>query len=110
MGFVECEDESSEQHTAKFEIFRQIDSMAVPVSIEWVTVLHKEVVARMGVSVAEAATNAGVLAGCHSDYWWIILSEEAFSFTKTACTEKYRAVNEALNLVKIHKRFRKKSS
>lgn len=110
MGFVECEDESDEQHTAKFETFRRIDSMAVPVAIEWVTVLHKDVVARIGVPLAEAAASAGVLAGQQGDYWWIILTEPVFSFTKKNCIENYRAMNKALKLAEVHKRFRNPQS
>jgi hypothetical protein len=105
IGFVECEDESDEQHTAKFETFRRIDSMAVPVAIEWVTVLHKDVVARIDVPLLEAAANAGVLVGQQGDYWWIILTESVFSFTNDDCIEKYQAMNKALNLTEVHKRF-----
>ncbi len=105
MGFVESGDESYEQHTANFERFRIIDSMAVPVAIEWVSVLHRDVVARMGVDLVDAAAAADVLAGQQGDYWWIILTEEPFSFLKDAHTQRYRAMREAVGLETIHVKF-----
>ncbi len=110
MGFVECEDESYEQHTTKFETFRRIDDMAVPVAIEWVTVLHNDVVARIEVPMLEAAASAGVLAGRQGDYWWIILTEQIFRFTQEDCIENYQAMNKALKLAEVHKRFRNRQS
>ncbi|WP_435018043.1 hypothetical protein TA3x_005683 [Tundrisphaera sp. TA3] len=105
MGFVKCEDESSEQHSANFERFRNLDSMAVPVTIEWVTVLHKDVVAAMEVDLMNAAAAAGARAGRQGDYWWIILTEEPFSFMKAAHEQKYRAMREAVGLDDIHAKF-----
>jgi len=105
MGFVESGDESYEQQTANFERFRRIDSMAVPVSIEWVSVLHKDVVARMGVNLVDAAAAAGVLAGQQGDYWWVILTEEPFSFLQEGHAQRSRAMKEALGLEAIHAKF-----
>jgi len=105
MGFVECGDESYEQQTANFERYRSIDHMAVPVTIEWVSVLHKDVVAQMGVDLVGAAAVADVVAGRQGDSWWIILTEEPFSFLKESHTQRYRAMKEAVGLEAIHAKF-----
>ena len=105
MGFVECEDKSNEQHNADFERFRIIDSMAVPVTFEWISVLHKDVVARMGVDLVKTAATANVAAGLEGEYWWIILSEEPFSFLNEGHVQKYRSLKEAVGLEAIHAKF-----
>lgn len=105
MGFVECGDKSNEQHSADFERFRNIDSMAVPVTFEWVSVLHKDVVARTGVDLVNAAAASNVLAGLQGEYWWIILSEEPFSYLKEGHAQRHRTMKETVGLDAIHAKF-----
>ena len=107
MGFVGGEDVPPEQSRARFEAFRRTDSLAVPASIEWVTVLHEDVVARMGVDLFRAAHEAGVLAGRKDNYLWIILCERPFSFAKGVGTHEFRRIHEAVRLDVIHQRFRR---
>lgn len=109
IGVVECEDEEYERATAKFERFRAIDDMAVPISVEWVTVLHPDIVANMGVDVRRAEAVSGVRVGRSGDYWWVVLCPEPFSFAGGVGVAAMEQVDRELGLEAIHNRFRRAS-
>src|SRR5262245_66069154 len=73
IGVVETEDEPEKRSNAKFEIFRKVDDMEVPGSIEWVTVLHADVVANMAVDLRQLTEVDGVRVGTSREHWWVIL-------------------------------------
>lgn len=108
MGIIECGDESSDQLAANFERFRITDSMAVPITVEWVTVLHQDVVDRMRIDLRKAASKSDVSVGKQGDYWWIILTPEPFSFASASHKQRYDALRDALKLDAIHKKFPRK--
>jgi hypothetical protein len=108
IGVVESEDEEQKRTTAKFECFRAIDDMAVPVSIEWVTILHQEVVANMGADLQRLDEVSGVRVGSAGSYWWILLCPEPLSFVSGVGVTTLEKVHRELNLPMIHKKFKRR--
>jgi hypothetical protein len=109
IGVVESEDEDYTRSTAKFERFRAIDDVAVPVSIEWVTILHRGIVANMRVDLRRAEAATGVQVGQSGDYWWVVLCPEPFSFAGAVGVPALEQVGQELGLEEIHKRFKRPS-
>jgi hypothetical protein len=109
IGVVEAEDEDYARSKAKFERFRKIDDMAVPVSIEWVTILHRDIVSNMSVDIRRAEGIAGVQVGETGHYWWVILCPEPFSFASGVGVPQLQRVTEVLGLSEIHTRFKQSS-
>lgn len=110
IGVVECDDESDDRVLAKFETFRQIDEMAVPRSVEWVTVLHREIVNNMGVDLRVAKKVEGVRVGQSGDYWWVLLCDEPFSFASGVGIAAMERVQQEIGLEAIQERFRRSST
>lgn len=109
IGMVECDDEDDERATAKFDRFREIDDMAVPVSLEWVMVFHQDVVAAMGVDLRQAEVVSGVRVGRSGDYWWVLLCPEPLSFADGVGASALEEIDRALDLEAIQSRFRRQA-
>jgi hypothetical protein len=109
IGVVECEDKEYERATVKFERFREVDAMAVPASIEWVTLLHRDIVANMGVDLRRAKAVSGVQVGRSGDYWWVVLGPEPFGFAGGVGVSACEQVSRKLGLEAIQSRFKRAS-
>jgi hypothetical protein len=109
IGTVDCADEGDDRSDAKFERFRAIDDMAVPVSIEWVNLYHEVIVANMAVDLRQAEEVPGVRVGRSGDYWWVVLCSEPLSFAGGVGVSALKQVGQKLGLTAIHRRFKRPS-
>jgi hypothetical protein len=107
IGFVEAEDEPYARSDAKFNRFRRIDDMAVPVSIEWITILHQTIVDNMGIDLRRLERVPGVQVDKSENHWSIIISSEPFNFKDTTQVAALQMVTQEMGLPQIHKRYRR---
>lgn len=105
IGAVECGDEGQNRWDEKYELFRRIDDLRVPVVFEWVTVLREDVVANLGGDLRRAERVPGVRVGRRGAYWWIVLRPEPFRFADPAHAATAEQVARALDLAAAQKRF-----
>lgn len=92
-------------HGAQLDVMKVTDTWAVPVSIEWITVLHQSIVDNMAVELMEAETVAGVRVGKKGDFWWIILTPHPFQAKSTDDLRIQQEVARVIDLPAIHARF-----
>jgi hypothetical protein len=107
IGVIEVDDEPHETRSAKFERFREIDTLRMPVSIEWITVLHRAVVADLGASLRHAERVPGVRVGEAGEYGWIVLCPEPFRYADARAVAAQEQVHRELRLVEAQERFRR---
>ncbi len=105
IGCVEPMDKSASQLAAESTTFRAVDSWVVPVTIEWITLLHRDVVVKLGIDLTDAEQVSGVRVGLTNDFWWLILTPHPFRFTNQDDVTTRDYVTKALGLADLHAKF-----
>lgn len=100
--FVEPTDGNHEAHR---HVMRSTDTWSVPVSIEWITILHQSVVKNMAVDLMDAEAVPGVRVGRKGDYWWVILTPHPFRYSSPGDLAIQQDVIKLIDLPAIHSRF-----
>ena len=105
---ITCVEPKETDHAARLEIIRATDSWAVPVAIEWITVLHQSVVEKMAVDLMAVESVPGVRAGRKGVFSWIILTSHPFQGRSAEDLGIQRKVADVIDLPAIHSRFPRK--
>jgi hypothetical protein len=105
IGLIETSDEPQERKIARNIRYRTVDTLSVPESLEWLTLVHHELAQAAGLQLERAASIPGVRVGSLGDYQWVLLSEEPFSYENHDHLARADAAMKAVNLQAIYQRF-----